>query len=216
MISNVSVHEVYPGHYVQFLYAKNFPSDVRKVFSANTNVEGWAHYAEQMMLDEGLHGGDPKYRLAQLQDALLRDVRFLVGIKLHTQGLTIDEATHLFETAGPSAASGGRGGSQARRGRSAVRLLYDGQADDPRAPRRLQGEAGPDRTRSRDSTTRFSRSARSRCRSFGGRCSGRPASCSRCVRRAIRAAPARLLPDPPDPVETSCASTRAMACCSDL
>jgi uncharacterized protein (DUF885 family) len=100
MISNVSVHEVYPGHYVQFLYAKNFPSDVRKVFSANTNVEGWAHYAEQMMLDEGLHGGDPKYRLAQLQDALLRDVRFLVGIKLHTQGLTIDEATKLFETEG--------------------------------------------------------------------------------------------------------------------
>ena len=100
MISNVSVHEVYPGHYVQFLYARNFPSDVRKVFSANTNVEGWAHYAEQMMLDEGLHGGDPRYRLAQLQDALLRDVRFLVGIKLHTQGLTIDEATKLFETEG--------------------------------------------------------------------------------------------------------------------
>jgi uncharacterized protein (DUF885 family) len=99
-ISNVSVHEVYPGHYIQFLYAKHFPSDVRKVFSANTNVEGWAHYDEQMMLDEGLHSGDPRYRLAQLQDALLRDVRFIVGIKLHTQGLTIDEATKLFETQG--------------------------------------------------------------------------------------------------------------------
>src|SRR5581483_6970722 len=49
-IANVSVHEVYPGHYVQFLYAKQFPSDVRKVFAANTNVEGWAHYCEQMML----------------------------------------------------------------------------------------------------------------------------------------------------------------------
>ena len=99
-MSNVSVHEVYPGHYIQFLYAKNFPSDVRKVFGANTNIEGWAHYDEQMMLDEGFHAGDPKYRLAQLQDALLRDVRLQVGIKLHTQGLTIDSATKLFETEG--------------------------------------------------------------------------------------------------------------------
>jgi uncharacterized protein (DUF885 family) len=99
-IANVSVHEVYPGHYIQFLYAKDFPSDVRKVFGANTNVEGWAHYCEQMMLDEGFHNGDPKYRLAQLQDALLRDVRFIAGIKMHTQGMTVDEATKLFETAG--------------------------------------------------------------------------------------------------------------------
>jgi uncharacterized protein (DUF885 family) len=99
-ISNVSVHEVYPGHYVQFLYAKEFPSDVRKVYGANTNIEGWAHYCEQMMLDEGFHVDDPRYRLAQLQDALLRDVRFIVGIKMHTQGMTVDEATKLFETEG--------------------------------------------------------------------------------------------------------------------
>jgi len=99
-ISNVSVHEVYPGHYIQFLYAKGFPTDVRKVFSANTNAEGWAHYDEQMMLDEGFHANDPKYRLAQLQDALLRDVRFIVGIKMHTQGLSVDDATRLFETQG--------------------------------------------------------------------------------------------------------------------
>src|SRR5262249_51412351 len=76
-IVNVSVHEVYPGHYTQFLYGPSFPSKIRKVFGANTNVEGWAHYCEQMMLDEGLANGDPKYRLAQLQDALLRDVRFI-------------------------------------------------------------------------------------------------------------------------------------------
>jgi uncharacterized protein (DUF885 family) len=99
-IANVSVHEVYPGHYIQFLYAKNFPSDVRKVYGAATNSEGWAHYAEQMMLDEGFHAGEPKYRLAQLQDALLRDVRFIVGIKMHVQDMTVEEATKLFETAG--------------------------------------------------------------------------------------------------------------------
>jgi uncharacterized protein (DUF885 family) len=99
-MSNVAVHEVYPGHFIQFLYAKSFPSDVRKVYSANTNVEGWAHYCEQMMIDEGFHADDPKYRLAQLQDALLRNVRFIAGIKMHTQGMTVDEATRLFETAG--------------------------------------------------------------------------------------------------------------------
>ena len=99
-IANTSVHEVYPGHYTQFLYAKEFPSDVRKVYGAASNAEGWAHYAEQMMLDEGFHAGEPKYRLAQLQDALLRDVRFIVGIKMHVQGMDVGEATKLFETAG--------------------------------------------------------------------------------------------------------------------
>ncbi len=99
-ISNVSVHEVYPGHYLQFLYARQFPSDVRKVFGAATNSEGWAHYDEQMMLDEGLHANEPKYRLAQLQDALLRDVRFIAGIKMHTQGMTVAQAATLFETQG--------------------------------------------------------------------------------------------------------------------
>jgi uncharacterized protein (DUF885 family) len=99
-LANVSVHEVYPGHYIQFLYAKRFPSDVRKVYGASTNVEGWAHYSEQMMIDEGFHADDPSYRLAQLQDALLRNVRFIVGIAMHTKGMTTEEATKLFETQG--------------------------------------------------------------------------------------------------------------------
>lgn len=99
-ISNVSVHEVYPGHYLQFLYAKNFPTLTRKVFGATTNIEGWAHYAEQMMIDEGFHATEPAYRMAQLQDALLRDVRFIVGIKMHTQGMTVEQAKQLFATEG--------------------------------------------------------------------------------------------------------------------
>lgn len=97
MISNVSVHEAYPGHYVQFLYASQFPSKVRKVYGAASNAEGWAHYCEQMMLDEGLKADDPKYRLAQLQDALLRDVRFIAGIKMHSEGLSIEDAQKMFE-----------------------------------------------------------------------------------------------------------------------
>ena len=96
LIANVSVHEVWPGHYLQFLYSRNLPSDVRKVLGAATNSEGWAHYCEQMMIDEGFHADDPRYRLSQLQDALLRDARFVVGIKMHTQGMTIPQAQDFF------------------------------------------------------------------------------------------------------------------------
>jgi uncharacterized protein (DUF885 family) len=60
------------------------------------NVEGWAHYAEQMMIDQGFGANDPKLRLAQLQEALLRDCRYVVAIKMHTQGMTVDEATRVF------------------------------------------------------------------------------------------------------------------------
>lgn len=95
-ISNVSVHEVWPGHYLQFLYAREFPSDVRKVFGAASNAEGWAHYCEQMVIDEGFHAGEPRYRLAQIQDALLRDARFIVGIRMHTKGMTAPEAEAFF------------------------------------------------------------------------------------------------------------------------
>jgi len=98
LLSNVSVHEVWPGHYTQFLWVKNNPelSKTRKLTGAGSNAEGWAHYSEQMVLDEGLHNNDPRYRLAQLVDALLRDCRYLVGIKMHTQGMTTDEAKEFF------------------------------------------------------------------------------------------------------------------------
>jgi uncharacterized protein (DUF885 family) len=69
---------------------------VRKLLYTGANVEGWAHYAEQMMIDEGFGGGDPRVRLAQLQEALLRDCRYIVTIKMHTQGMTVDQATRFF------------------------------------------------------------------------------------------------------------------------
>ncbi len=100
LIANVSVHEVWPGHYLQFLYAKTFPSDARKVLGASSNSEGWAHYCEQMVIDEGFHADDPRYRLAQLQDALLRDARFIVGIRMHTQGMTMAQAEDFFVNQG--------------------------------------------------------------------------------------------------------------------
>jgi uncharacterized protein (DUF885 family) len=108
-VISTSVHEAYPGHYVQFLWTPQFPSTIRKILGANTNIEGWAHYTEQMMLDQGygLPGTGARdereaklVRLGQLQDALLRDARFVNSIKLHTGQFTFDQAVDFFVTDG--------------------------------------------------------------------------------------------------------------------
>ena len=96
----VAVHEVYPGHYVQFLWLPSAPSKVRKLLGCGSNAEGWAHYGEQMMLDEGYGDGDPKLRLGQLQDALLRDARYIAGISMHTGKMTFDDAVQFFQNEG--------------------------------------------------------------------------------------------------------------------
>ena len=106
----VSIHEAYPGHYVQFLCLNaSRATRLEKIFSSYAFVEGWAHYSEQMMVDEGFgasRGATPtpdekikaaKYRLAQTDEALLRVCRLCVSIKMHCQGMTIDEATKFFE-----------------------------------------------------------------------------------------------------------------------
>lgn len=86
-----TVHETFPGHYLQFLYVHQFPTKTRKLLAAGSNVEGWAHYTEQMMVEEGFGNHDPKTHLAQLGDALLRDCRWVVGMKEHTQGLSVED-----------------------------------------------------------------------------------------------------------------------------
>ncbi|HTZ98222.1 MAG TPA: DUF885 domain-containing protein [Terriglobales bacterium] len=95
-IISTSVHEAYPGHYVQFLWVKQAPSKVRKLIFCGSNAEGWAHYTEQMMLDEGFGNGDPKLRMGQLIDALLRNARFIAGIEMHTGKMTMEQARQFF------------------------------------------------------------------------------------------------------------------------
>jgi hypothetical protein len=95
-VISTAVHEVYPGHYTQFLWIQSAPSKVRKLIGASSNSEGWAHYCEQMMLDEGYGSGDPKLRLGQLQDALLRNARYIVGIQLHTGKMTFEQGVDFF------------------------------------------------------------------------------------------------------------------------
>jgi len=130
-IVSTSTHETYPGHYMQYLWTPRAPSKLRKVFSANTNVEGWAHYCEQMMLDEGY--GQPgtgakdareaRYiRLGQLQDALLRDARFVVGIRMHTGKMSFAEAKEFFVKEGYQSAKIAE--IESKRGTSDPTYLY--------------------------------------------------------------------------------------------
>ena len=95
-ILSTAIHEAYPGHYTQFLWLAQAPTKVRKLVGCGSNAEGWAHYSEQMMLDEGYGGGDLKLRLGQLQDALLRDARYIVGIQMHTGRMTMEQAVEFF------------------------------------------------------------------------------------------------------------------------
>ncbi|HYP01578.1 MAG TPA: DUF885 family protein [Pyrinomonadaceae bacterium] len=92
----VSIHEVYPGHYYQLLAARRTPSRVRSALGSGSFIEGWAHYCEQMMLDEGFGGNNPKLKLAQLQAALSRLCRYLVGLRMHTQGMSYEAGTEFF------------------------------------------------------------------------------------------------------------------------
>ncbi len=95
-LRDVGIHEVYPGHYVHFLHIRAIPRALRRVLTSYSFVEGWAHYCEEMMLDAGYGGGGPHLELAQLSEALLRNVRFLVSIKMHTRGLRKDTAARMF------------------------------------------------------------------------------------------------------------------------
>jgi len=105
-----SIHEAYPGHYVQFLHLNASPANkVEKIFGSYAFIEGWAHYGEQMMVDEGFGGTGSrspspeeavkaaKYVLAQTDEALLRVCRLCASIKMHCQGMKVDEATKFFE-----------------------------------------------------------------------------------------------------------------------
>jgi uncharacterized protein (DUF885 family) len=131
VISNVAVHEAYPGHYVQFLWMHRIDDRVRKLVGANSNAEGWAHYCEQMMLDEGYGQpgsgvGDERaarwLRLGQLQDALLRDARYIIAIQMHTGHMTLAQAIDFFVEQGYQTRQVGE--VEAKRGTSDATYLY--------------------------------------------------------------------------------------------
>lgn len=100
-VLNTSVHEAYPGHYVQGLWIRQAPSPTRKLLGCGSNSEGWAHYCEEMMIPHVAKDNNyNKLKLAVLNDALLRCCRYIVGIKMHTQDMTMEEGIAFFEKEG--------------------------------------------------------------------------------------------------------------------
>jgi hypothetical protein len=91
-----SVHEVWPGHFLQFLHSNANPDKLEALWVGYAFAEGWAHYTEEMMVDMGLAKGDPEKHIGQLSEALLRDVRLLSAIGLHTHGMTVAQSEKMF------------------------------------------------------------------------------------------------------------------------
>jgi uncharacterized protein (DUF885 family) len=103
-LSNTAAHEAMPGHWLHSTYMRKTPGKVRRIWiglnpfpQPSSGQDGWAHYAEQMVLDQGFGGGDPRLRLAQVSDALTRICRLLSGIKVHTKQWTLEDAQRCFE-----------------------------------------------------------------------------------------------------------------------
>jgi uncharacterized protein (DUF885 family) len=94
----ISTHEVWPGHFMQYLSRRAHPewTLARQLAHAQSTTEGWAHYTEQMMVEEGLGNGDPKVKVAQLTEALLRDCRFVSALAMHTEGKSVEDAAQIF------------------------------------------------------------------------------------------------------------------------
>jgi hypothetical protein len=109
-----SVHEVWPGHFLQFLHANRAPSKFGQVFVGYAFAEGWAHYTEEMMWEAGLGNGDPETHIGQLLNAMLRNVRFLSAIGMHTGTMTVEDSEAMFREQGFQDAATAR--QQAARG----------------------------------------------------------------------------------------------------
>jgi hypothetical protein len=103
-LADITAHEVAPGHYVHSLYMRKTPGKIRRIWvglnpfpQPSSGQDGWAHYAEQLVSDEGFKADDPRYRLAQIAESLTRICRLIAGIKLHAGEWSLDQATDLFE-----------------------------------------------------------------------------------------------------------------------
>jgi uncharacterized protein (DUF885 family) len=96
ILLSTTVHEVYPGHFLQGQWERRAPTRTQKTFGSYSFIEGWAHYAEELIVSEGFGASDPQNRLGQLSDALLRNVRLLVALGIHTEGMSIEQAERRF------------------------------------------------------------------------------------------------------------------------
>jgi hypothetical protein len=123
-LANTAAHEAMPGHWLHSTYMRRTPGKIRRIWiglnpfpQPSSGQDGWAHYAEQMVLDEGFTGANPGQRLAQLSDAMTRICRLLSGIKVHTKQWTLADAQRCFEAQAYNAAPAAK--------REAERATYD-------------------------------------------------------------------------------------------
>jgi len=123
-LADITAHEVAPGHYLHSLFMRHTPSRIRRIWvglnpfpQPSSGQDGWAHYAEQMVSDEGFKSDDPRYRLAMLSEALTRICRLIAGIRLHSGAWSIEQAADLFEKSAHLPAAAAR--------QEAVRGTYD-------------------------------------------------------------------------------------------
>jgi uncharacterized protein (DUF885 family) len=123
-LADITAHEVAPGHYVHSVYMRKTPGKIRRIWiglnpfpQPSSGQDGWAHYAEQMVSDEGFKADDPRYRLAQIDESLKRICRLIVGIKLHSGEWSVAQASEFFQQEGLMPASAAE--------REAVRGTYD-------------------------------------------------------------------------------------------
>lgn len=93
----ISIHEALPGHFLRSIYSYSCKSLIAKIFYNYTSSEGWAHYTEEMMYDEGFGNYKPEYEIPMRMEALMRNVRFLAALKMHTQRMTVGQAEEFFK-----------------------------------------------------------------------------------------------------------------------
>ena len=141
---SISIHEVYPGHFLHYQHLRRVESKARKsiMFAPASFVEGWAHYCEQMMIEAGFGRQDHGIKLGQLAEALIRLVRFIVCIKLHAEDMSVEQGVRLFRDEAYMEESERAARSRARHVRSDLSGLHRRQADAAQAAAGLQAAAG--------------------------------------------------------------------------
>ena len=159
-LADITAHEVAPGHYVHSLFMRRTPGKIRRIWiglnpfpQPSSGQDGWAHYAEQLVADEGFKRDDPRYRLAQLSEALTRICRLISGIRLHSGEWTVDRAAQLFEAEAHLPAPAARQEADARHLRSDLRRLLPRQDGGAQAAPRRRGGAGRARSICASSTS---------------------------------------------------------------
>ena len=166
----ISIHEVYPGHFLHYQHLRSVESKVRRstLFAPASYIEGWAHYCEQMMLEAGFGRGDHSLKLGQLAEALVRLARFVVGIRLHTEDWSVEQGVRFFRDEAFLEEAERAARSRARHVRSDLSGVLGREADAAQAAPRLAGATGRQAVAARVPR----RAARRRAPRRSGRCVG--------------------------------------------